>query len=770
MRYLLFDEDAINKYASVSVMQSIEYATAQEFIKYICGDMPDGIFCDTKIKKADNGIIFCGRKEGSPTLENRKVFCIDLSTCNILKEKDHPGDLLIILQKSFRVCLKIWHYLPFSPSERYNESKSIIFPFVMPDSRRVVIERSSVVLGIERRGIDFPLLAYKYGKEDAPNGEEIVNSAVLKIAVREYSALYYEIQNELNTTHTSGEESQTDNALKCVSFETMKERGDFTYLNYQQKYDLLTDAQKSVVDHENLTNPLRIDGAAGTGKTASMIMRAYRLLMLHKEKGVPYRVVFFAHNESTCQRNKEMFSMHDGSEYFLDESSKQSILFITLLQYCVQMAPGLSIESLVDRDASDAKTYQLLLIETVVDRLEQQNKIRTVRSLLSSKLNELLDATKTDRSVLCTLLQHEFSVQIKGRTNGMIEDYYDLPPIANGLSIDERRDKEFVYLMFNEYQSELKSMASFDVDDAVMEASARLNAPIWRRERAISGFDYIFVDEMHLFNFNEQNIFHYLTKDITKKDIPICFACDYSQAIGDRGHIELDFINKAFGENVSRKNYGTVFRNSPQIVDFCQSIAASGTLMFDARFANPYNSGMKTQTNFTGEEEVKSEKPKLYLYANDEEMIVSLKDHISKLINDLHCKPNDIAIVSFDYSLASKTDVWKSLETTSFGFDRLCASMKTDSHKCLVATPYDINGLEFQAVILLGTDEGRVPQKTGVGDISQNFLKYSAFNMLYLAASRAKYRLLLLGNKLNGPSSCLEHSLSANYLDLETVD
>ena len=35
MRYLLFDEDAISKYASVSVMQSIEYATAQEFIKYV---------------------------------------------------------------------------------------------------------------------------------------------------------------------------------------------------------------------------------------------------------------------------------------------------------------------------------------------------------------------------------------------------------------------------------------------------------------------------------------------------------------------------------------------------------------------------------------------------------------------------------------------------------------------------------------------------------------------------------------------------------------
>jgi len=769
MRYLLFDEDAISKYTSVSVLQSIEYSSAQEFIKYICGEITDSIFFDTKIKQAENGIIFCGRKEGNISLENRKIFCIDLTTCNILKEKSHPSDLLIILQKSFRVCLKIWNYLPFSPSERYNESKSIIFPFVMPDSRRVVIERSSVILGMERRGIDFPLLAYKYGKEDAPNGEEIVNSSILKLAVREYSSLYYKMQTELNTNHNIGEESHVDIALKCVSLKSLKERGDFIYLDYQQKYELLTDAQKKVVDYENLTTPIRIDGAAGTGKTASMIMRAYRVLTLHKEKGVPYRIIFFAHNESTCQRNKDMFSMYAGSEYFLEENSKQSILFITLLQFCIRTTPGLNIESIVDRDASDAKTYQLLLIETVVNKLEEQNKIRTMRSLLSPKLNELLDAKKTERNVLCSLLQHEFSVQIKGRTNGTIDDYYNLPSIANGLAIETKRDKELIYLLFNEYQSELKSLASYDVDDAVMEATSRLNAPMWRRERANSGFDYIFVDEMHLFNFNEQNIFHYLTKDITKKDIPICFACDYSQAIGDRGHIELDYINNAFGANISQTTYSTVFRNSPQIVDFCQSIAASGTMMFETRFSNPYNAKFTTQTNFTGVEEVKSEKPKLLLYPNDDAMISSLKDHVSKIINDLHCKPRDIAIVSFDYSLVSKSDVWRALETPSFGFVRLNSSSTPDTHKCFIATPYDINGLEFQAVILLGTDEGRVPQNKGVSDISQNYLRYSAFNMLYLASSRAKYKLLLLGNMLNGPSSCLTHSIKANYLDIQTI-
>ena len=92
----------------------------------------------------------------------------------------------------------------------------------------------------------------------------------------------------------------------------------------------------------------------------------------------------------------------------------------------------------------------------------------------------------------------------------------------------------------------LTTSAVFDVDDITVEALSQLNAPIWRRERINKGYDYIFVDEMHLFNTNEQYCFHYLTKSPEQKNIPICFALDYSQAIGDRGDIQQDYIEKNF--------------------------------------------------------------------------------------------------------------------------------------------------------------------------------------------------------------------------------
>ena len=84
----------------------------------------------------------------------------------------------------------------------------------------------------------------------------------------------------------------------------------------------------------------------------------------------------------------------------------------------------------------------------------------------------------------------------------------------------------------------------------------------------------------------------------------------------------------------------------------------------------------------------------------------------------------------------------------------------------MCSLPEYINGLEFSCVILVGVDEGRVPQN-GIFDISTNFLRYSALNKLYLVCSRAKYSVTVLGTKIRGVSSCLEHSLTCQTIKEE---
>lgn len=354
------------------------------------------------------------------------------------------------------------------------------------------------------------------------------------------------------------------------------------YLNYEQQLSKLTLKQRSVVENTNVVSPIRIDGPAGTGKTASMILRAYFLLKNARAKAEPFSIVFFAHSESTKCEIESAFSLLENADSFLSEKSSQH------------------------------------------------------------------------------------------------------------------------------------------------------------------------------------------TKSAEQKQIPICFALDYGQAIGDRGNTNRDYIETAFGE-VERNDYKTVFRCSQQITDFCAAISASGALMFQNDYRDPYDIAA---SGFTQQEEAVCDIPRLYMYSNEEEMIESLKGHVDRFKQETQCKNYDIALISFEDTLlipqnveklssllGKKMYVLKNRQTSS-----LSRSIKTDD-PIILSDPYNVNGLEFKCVILFGVDEGRLPQNTGVSDISANYIKYIAFNQLYLASSRAKYRLILIGNSLHGVSSCLQYALESGKLE-----
>lgn len=761
MKYLIFDYKAILSFVQSRKLQSIEYEEGLRLYKHICGELESEVFQNTIIKYTDEGIVFFGIS--NHTLSDKKIFCVDLQSCKILKEKDNLTDLLTIVQRILRTALKIWNKQPFSSSERVNKSLSIVFPFAIHDKRRIVIARSDLPR-LDKRGIKFPLLAYKYSDEDYHMKEDDINTDILKTAGEKYSDLYGELSTEAKKSlDTDVNDIQT--ALKSVSSDPLDERDDFIYWNYEQKYNNLTKSQKDVVDYNNLNAPIRIEGAAGTGKTLSMLLRAYRILTDYKKRNAEFKIIFFSHNTSTLNKNHELFSLFEenNNSNFLDPSSKQHIEFTTLLDYCCNYA-NISIATVTDRDALDAKNYELLIIESILST--NKNKIKSYIPILSKEMSDIFSVVLNENnnlSIVCQMLHHEFSIQIKGRTDCSIEKYYEIPRITNGLPCNTKRDKDLVFTLFNEYQKFLQTYGNFDVNDVILEALSRLNGPVWRRERSSLGYDYIFVDEMHLFNVNEQSIFHYLTLSESDKKVPICFALDYNQAIGDHGDKSNDYVETSL-ENVKKSEYKTVFRNSTQIANFCASLAASGTLMFQSTFINPYT---YTRTNFTDSEESKCNEPLLIMSNNDDEMLLELGKQIDRITKELQCKNNEIAVISFEYSIINKEGIDKLNKELGKKFSLITDENK-DKNTILLASPYDINGLEFKAVILYGADEGRVPQSSKTTDISQHFLKYTAYNLLYLCSSRAKYQLVILGSDTKGVSSCLEYSISSKYIQYQS--
>jgi hypothetical protein len=87
-----------------------------------------------------------------------------------------------------------------------------------------------------------------------------------------------------------------------------------------------------------------------------------------------------------------------------------------------------------------------------------------------------------------------------------------------------------------------------------------------------------------------------------------------------------------------------------------------------------------------------------------------------------------------------------------FNLVRFCAN------KSILSTPEGHGIQEVSGSIPL------VPQTKDIGDVSENYIKFVAFNQLYLSASRAKYRLILLGNELHGPSPCLQYAIESKCL------
>ena len=316
MKYLLFDQSAISTYIADTQLQSVEYSEGKKFVQHICGELQSAEFHNTVVDYCSNGIQFVGLKRVQDnTQRGARIFCIDLEQCNIMTERENPARLLTLIQKTLRLALKIWDRHPFSLSERYYGSKSILFPFPQPDHSRIVIERSNTILRLTNRGIDYPLLAYKYNDEEPAQAEDVVNTSILREAGEVYASTHNLLINKYAGTQAQRSSEHTQ-ALELVESTSLHERSDFIYWGIDRQYQMLTDSQRAIVDYDSLESPLRIEGAAGTGKTISMIMRAYRLLKQKESEGKPFKIAFFAHSESTSIRNKELFSYYGNSAHF----------------------------------------------------------------------------------------------------------------------------------------------------------------------------------------------------------------------------------------------------------------------------------------------------------------------------------------------------------------------------------------------------------------------------------------------------------------------
>ena len=159
------------------------------------------------------------------------------------------------------------------------------------------------------------------------------------------------------------------------------------------------------------------------------------------------------------------------------------------------------------------------------------------------------------------------------------------------------------------------------------------------------------------------------------------------------------------------------------------------------------------------------EKPRIY-YSDSQTDVTSA---IVQLANDFRSRNYArIGIILFDLKLVSQLlkEVGKFNGPVHQVRERGEALAAVPRSGTYVMTPETCGGLEFDAVILAGVDEGRVPPPIGnLGPQGYLMMEEDATKELYTAITRARYQLVFVSDSSVGISPMLKASINSALLD-----
>ncbi|MDT3705919.1 MAG: UvrD-helicase domain-containing protein [Thiobacillus sp.] len=767
MKYLYVDQEAAQELVSERTLQSAEFQSGKLFVAFMRSEIKS-LVLSSKVSALDNdegGFIV------APALKSLNYIVFDLEEAPRLLKLDDNG-ILLVLQKTLRFATKHWSGLKPSSHERIiGNGKAVVFPYPigMQTELRVAIERHPDEKRRSKREQGSAMLVYKFSDDEGEGIAEVPRLTNFRKSVEAKDSAYAAAKVLIEQTHQKTHPGSR--AIAVTALDTDGHLRPAFQAGLGGWSDVLTTAQLEFVNRR-LDVPHRIEGPAGTGKTLCLVLKCLKTLKDAQSENKDYRALFVAHSEATKRAIDNLFAINDQDNFFGSDKgimgTPQTLHVTTLQNLCAHLLhQEISESELVDRDAYESKMIQALYAREAIDSVLSK-ELESHKPFLSKTFIDFL--SRTDPWVIAEMLRHEISVQIKGRADQDLNKYKKLQRLKNGLPIETEGDHAFVFLMYERYQQALVVSAQFDTDDVVLSAISQLNTPIWRRRRTREGYDGIFIDETHLFNLNELSVFHRLTRNEATQ--PIAYSVDKSQALGDRGWtneaFDLAFApDSAAGESTPTP-VNSIFRCSPDIVNLAFSVTSSGATLF-TNFHNPLTAAVSA---FTADEERRTTEPIMRLYPSDEAMLTDAFVRADTLAREMEVAKADVVIIAFGDDVFKElqnraSSLHKPVEVVKSRGDLEAVNRARQSGRFVLTAPEFVGGLEFLGAVLVGVDGGRVPPKGGTTyEDSQNFLSYASHQRVYVALTRARFRVEILGTKARGVSSILSSAVQSKLLSV----
>ncbi|WP_279358988.1 UvrD-helicase domain-containing protein [Methylobacterium indicum] len=514
----------------------------------------------------------------------------------------------------------------------------------------------------------------------------------------------------------------------------------------------LTVEQRKFVDCEHRA-PVRLRGAAGTGKTQAVAIKVLKDLYAAETKGADTRIAVITHSSALAHE------VIRGMFYALDPTAKwqkpenASLWTGTLYELAQETLQyerkGLEPLSL---DGRDGRELQKLLIGDALDAVAKSPRLKlSVLGKCSQNLRSRVE-NPAERPALIKELANEFACVIEAdnirKGTKESEKYLNGSRDAWQMQLEAKEDRVFALEVHEIYENGLMNQNLLSMDQMIADFSRYLATHEWRQLKERKGFDVVFVDEFHYFNRLEVMTFHNLFRKraMESGNTPLFMAYDFKQSPNDTslnagGKNGAAYFKMAASGKTELVEFKTVFRSTPQIANFLKDLDKSFPAIGLEDEWQTYNAGSSQDPGDT---------PKLIVYETNEKLIDSV---ISSAITDIRSNKDggrQVAVLCLNEHLF---DIYRNSGRIK---DKIVALTSRDQmgdlqyarSRCIFSMPEFVAGLQFDVVYLIHADRAELAEERYSAGLHRRVV-----SRCYLGASRAAKKLVIAASEERGGRS-----------------
>ena len=517
------------------------------------------------------------------------------------------------------------------------------------------------------------------------------------------------------------------------------------------------------------TKSLRLVGAAGTGKTLSLVVKCVSELRKRMNDAEGYRSLFLTHSQATVELITQAIASMDHEGILA--RSKASYLKICTLQELANEAMKYDLDGLepLSSDGLEGRALQLETIEAEIERIQRSDWV-TAKSRCSEGFRRWMASTRgtpafrtfareVANEIACVLEADGVRQSAQRR-----ERYLNEPRKAWMMYLPDIEDRRVILMIYDRFRAFFKEMGVLGTDQMIADYLGFLDSNRWDNIRHRAGFDTVFVDELHLFNRQERMTLHHLMRDDSKAPVVI-MAYDSKQSVRDTFNGLNDVSGGVAGLSrdmrlgeTERFELTEGFRYTPEIARVLewidQGFPAAGIseeLGFDWR---PIGLGTMKQSG---------ERP-ILVHAN------STFDIWNCVFPRAHDKARSlqkgrrVAVLCVSealfkrYSEAGEYRDW----FLPISDREQLSGLRHTGKRFVFSMPDFVAGVQFDTVYLIEVNDGEVEE----GPYSTGSLRRFV-STVYLGASRAEQVLEIYSSaERGGPSRVLRHAINHGALDV----